>query len=223
MDFTFRFAYVKLFKLPFGCHHRWERFFSHPCAQLDDLYAVFCFLGLGKRNEEQSEMKKRFFAGLLSFLILSGFITTNSYAAVDYSSWDRVLKTYVNAKGLVNYEALKENPEDLDGFIRIIKETDVAVFSPQEKKAFWINAYNALTLWVVRDKYPVSSIRRISFGLVWERKRLVARGKYSLGHIEHKILRPLGDPRIHFSLNCASIGCPKLRREHFSSNRLDAQ
>ena len=92
-----------------------------------------------------------------------------------------------------------------------------------EQKAFWINAYNALTLQTIIDHYPVKSIRFINFGLVWKMSKHVAQEKHSLGDIEHKILRPKGDPRVHFVLNCASIGCPKLPTKPFDPQQLDQQ
>jgi hypothetical protein len=73
----------------------------------------------------------------------------------------------------------------------------------------------------VTDNYPIKSIRRI--WQVWDKPHAVAQGEYSLNQIEHEILRPLGDPRVHFALNCASIGCPQLSREPFDPGQLDAQ
>lgn len=144
-------------------------------------------------------------------------------AALDYSLWAQVLNRYVNAEGLVNYEDLKNNRREFDQFIDQVQNVDVNQLSPTEQKAFWINAYNALTVKVILDRYPVKSIRHINFGLVWEVGRKVAGGKKSLGNIEHKILRPLGDPRIHFAINCASIGCPKLPNKPFYPEKLDEQ
>jgi len=165
------------------------------------------------------------FIGILSILSCeySHPVKSEEGSLIDYTIWANVLKNYVNDDGGVDYEGLKANRVELDRFIAIIEETDVASLTPAEEKAFWINAYNAVTLKVVLDKYPVKSIRKINFGLVWEVGRKVAQGKYSLGHIEHKILRPMGDPRIHFAINCASIGCPKLPNKPFYPQTLDKQ
>lgn len=149
--------------------------------------------------------------------------TENISAQVDYSLWANVLKKYVDDQGRVNYEGLKEDRAELDQFISQIENIDVNTLSPVEAKTFWINAYNAITMKVIIDKYPVKGIRTINFGLVWEIGRKVAQGKKSLGDIEHKIVRPMGDPRIHFALNCASISCPKLPNEPFYPDRLDEQ
>lgn len=142
---------------------------------------------------------------------------------IDYDQWADVLKAYVDRDGRVDYHALKRNSAALKSFIHQIENADISLMPPQEEKAFWINAYNAITLNVVVDKYPVKSIRHINFALVWEIGRKVAQGKKSLGDIEHKILRPLGDPRIHFAINCASISCPKLPDKPFYPSTLDEQ
>jgi hypothetical protein len=159
-----------------------------------------------------------------SFLGMTALIMGRAQEGiVDYSAYARVLNTFVNDQGQVNYQALKNNPQDLDRFIGIIEQVDTSPLTPEQQKAFWINAYNALTLFVVKNHYPVNNIRLIDFGLVWQVRRKAARGKYSLGDIEHHILRPLKDPRIHFALNCASKGCPSLSQEPFDPQRLDEQ
>jgi len=164
---------------------------------------------------------------ITSVIFLLGMGTTvyaqNQNPAMDHQLYKKVLNTYVNEQGKVNYEGLKKERSDLDALVKQIEKADISSFSAIEQKAFWINAYNAITLRTVVNKYPVRSIRLIDFGLVWEIPKNVAQRKFSLGHIEHKIVRPLGDPRIHFALNCASIGCPKLPREPFDPNRLDEQ
>ncbi len=168
-------------------------------------------------------MRQIVFAGLLSFLILFGFVNNSQAEMMDDFLWGSVLETYVDDNGRVNYAALKKNRKDLDMFIRHIQDINVESLSLEERKAFWINAYNALTLQIVAKKYPVSSIRHIDFGMVWKIKRRVARGKYSLEYIEHEILRPMGDPRIHFAINCASISCPNLPREPFYPDQIEEQ
>lgn len=168
-------------------------------------------------------IKKFLLTGVFIFS-LSGILFADS-GAVDYSLYTDVLQKYVDAQGRVNYKALKNGRETFDRFVGQIEVADVGVMTDAEQKAFWINAYNAITLKVVLDAYPVSSIRSFKLGsvLVWEFERNVARGRYSLGDIEHKILRPLGDPRIHFAINCASIGCPLLPQKPFYPKTLDEQ
>jgi len=141
----------------------------------------------------------------------------------EYQLWAKVLKEYVDDQGRVDYGKLKSNRADLDAFIEKVGDANISGMSENEKRAFWINAYNALTLRTIIDHYPVKSIRFINFGLVWKMSKHVAREKHSLGNIEHKILRPLGDPRFHFALNCASIGCPKLPNKPFDPQQLEQQ
>lgn len=142
---------------------------------------------------------------------------------IHYRLWANTLKNYVNDKGRVDYEGLLKNREEFDQFITYIENVNIETMTPVEAKAFWINVYNALTVKVILDKYPVNSIRHINFGLVWEIGRKAAGSEYSLSYIEHKILRPLGDPRIHFAINCASIGCPVLLNTPFYPDQLDGQ
>jgi hypothetical protein len=92
--------------------------------------------------------------------------------------------------------------------------------------AYWINVYNILTIDLVLQHYPVDGIREIGNLLrpVWKRPAgRIAERPYSLDEIEHRILRPLGEPRIHAAIVCASVSCPALRREPFAASRLDAQ
>ena len=176
-------------------------------------------------------MKNSFFRGrvtrslLLAFAV--GIFTFLSPAEageqIDYTLWNQVLQNYVNDQGLVDYEGLKGHPQALNAFVQQVQNADLDSLTDSEEKAFWINAYNAITLSVVVDKYPVKGIRWINFGLVWEIGRPVAGTKKSLGEIEHDILRPLGDPRIHFAINCASIGCPLLSDMPFYPETLDEQ
>jgi hypothetical protein len=95
-----------------------------------------------------------------------------------------------------------------------------------EKRAFWINAYNILAIDLVTDHYPLESIRDIGsfFSPVWKKPAGLIDGKrYSLDEIEHGIVRPMGDPRAHAAVICASTSCPALRREAFRAKTLDTQ
>ena len=166
---------------------------------------------------------------LLSITILASFISTAVYAqntwnsAQSYELFNNALQKYVNDQGLVNYQGVKSDSKDFVRFIYDLEDADISKLEGDDLKTFWINAYNAITLKVVSGAYPVKGIRRINFGFVWEKSRKVAKIKKSLGDIEHKILRPLGDPRIHFAINCASIGCPKLPNEVFVAEKLEEQ
>ena len=92
----------------------------------------------------------------------------------------------------------------------------------EDKLAYWINVYNAFTVKLIIDNYPVKSIR--SIGAPWGKRFFSLGGeKYNLNEVEHKILRKMGEPRIHFAIVCASISCPKLKNKAYTANDLEAQ
>jgi hypothetical protein len=151
---------------------------------------------------------------------------------VDHSVWDRLLKKYVNEDGMVNYAAWKASADDtkeLKQYLATLGHGDIDAPTTKEGKlAFWINAYNALTVHGILRVYPTSSIRNHTAKLVgyniWRDLLLpVADKKYSLEDMEHKILRKSNEPRIHFAIVCASIGCPRLLSEAYTPARLKGQ
>lgn len=172
-------------------------------------------------------MKKFLFFSVTMFFLLS--LLAVSYAqSVNYEQWKELLHTYVNEEGFVDYDALNNNREHLDQFItEQIQNADVTTMTEAQQKAFWINSYNALTIQLILDHYPpvLNTIRTINWGRPWSKNFTVAGRELSLGGIEHEILRKWDPPdaRIHFAINCASIGCPALNREPFYSETLDAQ
>lgn len=124
----------------------------------------------------------------------------------------------------VDYAALKADPRALDAYLAELAAADLARMTPDEKKAFLINAYNALTLDVVADAWPIRSIRALDGGKVWSTRRFRVAGRdLTLDQIEHELLRPMGDPRIHAAVNCASLGCPPLSPKVYAVATLDAQ
>ena len=122
----------------------------------------------------------------------------------------------------VNYEKIKNDPE-LQEKIRHQLEELETVKAPEGEKhklAFWINAYNFFTIVDVVNNYPITSMKEIG----WKDKHHeVEDTLYSLDNIEHNVIRPLADPRIHFAINCASVGCPSLKAEIFDGNQIDMQ
>jgi hypothetical protein len=158
---------------------------------------------------------------------------------VDHSAWERLLKAYVKpgADGLnrVDYAALKaEGLPALRDYIGALEQTDPNKLDRNEQFALLANLYNAKTLEIVASRYPVKSIKDISLGggLVatvtggpWKAKVVKLQGvELSLDDIEHGILRPIfKDPRVHYAVNCASVGCPNLRDEAFTGARLNQQ
>ncbi len=155
-----------------------------------------------------------------------------------YDQYDTVLANYADEDGMVNYAELKMNRGDLDAFARALGRLDAATYeswSDDAKVAFWINAYNALTLKIIIDHYPIqpgsissyvypdSSIQQIPG--VWEKFQFLLVGeRLTLNQIEHEILRQeFDEPRIHVALVCAAMGCPRLRNEPYVEERLHRQ
>lgn len=155
-----------------------------------------------------------------------------SMAQIDHSSFDRLLKKYVDSEGFVNYRDWKTSQTDrlaLQNYLKLLSRANPGMPTPKQAQlAFWINAYNALTLEGIMQVYPTSSIRNHTakvFGYnIWnDLPLIVGEKKYSLTQIEHEILRKMNEPRIHFAIVCASIGCPKLRNEAYVAEKVDAQ
>ncbi|MGJ8644255.1 MAG: DUF547 domain-containing protein [Luteolibacter sp.] len=149
------------------------------------------------------------------------------FAAFDqsHSKFTQVLKENMKGEN-VNYAALKKAPNKLGSYIEdlaAVGKSEFSKWSDDQKMAYLINLYNAGTLKLIIDNYPTKSIRDLDSP--WKQNRVMLFGKYvSLDHIEHEILRKdFSDPRIHFGVNCASIGCPALRNEAFRADKLDAQ
>ncbi len=167
-----------------------------------------------------------------------------STETVDHSVWTRMLGQYVSpgAHGLnlVDYAAWKAaDHKNLKAYLTQLQGIEPRKLARNEQFAYWANLYNAKTIDVVLDHYPVQSIRDISIGEgllgflkksvgaggPWKAQILEVAGKrLSLDDIEHKILRPVfKDPRVHYAVNCASIGCSNLQTEAFSGAKLDSQ
>ena len=135
-----------------------------------------------------------------------------------------LLTKYVQ-NGKVNYNELR-NDERLDKYLSQLSQTNpAAIENERDRLAFWINAYNAFTIKVICDNYPVKSIMDLKSGKVWDEDLVEINGTaMSLNHIEHGIIRKqFNDPRIHFALVCAAVSCPPLRSEAFEGYKLDAQ
>lgn len=145
-------------------------------------------------------------------------------ATVDHALLDRVLKAHVQ-DGRVDYGALKAAPGDLDAYLAVLADAPFGDLDRDGKLALLINAYNAFTLKLMIDHGPVASIQDIPAGERWDAERWTLGGRtVSLTAIEHEELRTkFVEPRVHFAINCASVGCPPLRGEAYVPERLDAQ
>lgn len=173
------------------------------------------------------------------FLLLTFIIFCSSASAFDheYRDYGEVLKANVK-DGLVDYAALQNDRKGIDQFVRqlgAVTTNEYEDWSRDQQLAFWINAYNGWFLQIVIDRYPIrggrllgvlypdNSVQRISG--IWDNIKTRSAGReVSLNDIEHKILRPIfKEPRIHFAIVCASIGCPALRSEPFRASALQEQ
>lgn len=149
--------------------------------------------------------------------------TANSTVNLDHSQWDMLLKKHVDEDGLVNYVGFKNNRETLNGYLKMLSsEQPDSNWSVQELLAYYINVYNAYTVDLILENYPVNSIKDIRGP--WT-KGIVPIGKnnLSLGGIENGVLRKMNEPRIHFAINCASISCPNLLNEAYTAAKINEQ
>jgi uncharacterized membrane protein YdjX (TVP38/TMEM64 family) len=146
-------------------------------------------------------------------------------ARFDHSTFDSLLRRHVDADGLVDYDALHRDPVALDRYLAQLADAPFADLGRDDKLALLMNAYNAFTLRLILDFYPVESIRDIPDAKRWKHERWTLGGStFSLDQIEHEQIRPhFAEPRIHFAVVCAAIGCPPLRSEAYVGERLDAQ
>ncbi|GAB3196424.1 DUF547 domain-containing protein [Pontibacter aydingkolensis] len=148
--------------------------------------------------------------------------------------WTSLLQKHVNETGFVNYKGFVQDSVLLNQYLKTLQTgvPDPKTWTQEEQLAYWINAYNAFTVKLIIDEYPLKSIKDLNsiFSIpfvnsIWDKKFFRLGGeKYSLNIIEHQILRKeFEEPRIHFAINCASVSCPKLRREAYTSEQLEAQ
>lgn len=163
------------------------------------------------------------------FLIVA--TSLSGVSQINHVTWEAVLKKHVNKNGDVNYMALKKDRRQFDVYIDFLSNNGPkASWTDNEIKAYWMNAYNAFTLKIILDNYPVKSIKDIG-GIIykvnttWDVEFIeIGEEKLTLNDIEHKKLRgQYNDPRIHMAVNCASFSCPRLRNEAFVANKLEEQ
>ncbi len=152
---------------------------------------------------------------------------------MDFAVWDGLLHQYVDAQGQVDYRAWKQQqPQTLANWLAQLPAPDLNPTRNQQL-ALWINLYNAFTVSAILERYPIASIRPVVLGIPnWiaflrffqRRAYRFANQTYSLAQIENEILRDrLQEPRIHFAIVCASIGCPLLRPEAYTPEQVEQQ
>ena len=150
-------------------------------------------------------------------------VVPNGTIELDHSVWQTLLEKYVNDVGDVNYKGFLAGLPALDDYINYLAENSPERDWPKnEKLAYYINLYNAATVKLILNNYPTKSIKDLKnpWGKSWIR---TGDGLLSLGDIEHKILRKMNEPRIHFAINCASFSCPKLSNKAFTASQMEKQ
>jgi hypothetical protein len=177
---------------------------------------------------------RRAILGVTPLMIATALMPQQLLAADPLAIWDGLLSRYVRAgsDGLnrVDYAGWKRNAADLKALADVVialAAIPVSTLPRNEQFCLWANLYNAITIQIVLERYPVRSIRDIKSNPLalgpWKDKRVTVQNvRLSLDDIEHGILRKQWrDPRVHYAVNCASIGCPNLLRRGWRAQRLD--
>jgi hypothetical protein len=163
------------------------------------------------------------------FLILCIVLVYQSFhyiyptQVIDHGLFNELLQKHVSAQGNVDYKGFELDKAILKSYIKSLGEdTPADSWTKEDKLAYWINAYNALTIDLILRNPKVNSVKDIKNP--WN-QRLWKLGDdlYDLNQIEHKILRKMQEPRIHFAIVCASVSCPKLQNQAFVGSNIDSQ
>lgn len=171
-------------------------------------------------------------------ILATGCSTMNPQAAgtrpVKHDVFTALLQKYVDDNGLVDYDGFLEARKELSNYLVVLSDNppNDQYWSREEKLAYWINVYNAFTIDIILDHHPLESIKDIGSSVQvpflntpWDIEFVRIGDKvYTLNNVEHNILRKVFDePRIHFAINCASMSCPKLRKEAYQGQKLEQQ
>ncbi|GAA4649197.1 DUF547 domain-containing protein [Kistimonas scapharcae] len=156
-----------------------------------------------------------------------------STEAISHVEWQRLLDAYLIERPdvrLFDYGRVSaEDRVSLDHYLAYLAGLDPRAYNRREQMAYWINLYNALTVRLILDHYPVKSIRKLGEGFFsfdpWDDDLITVAGqRLTLNDIEHRILRPIWkDKRIHYAVNCASMGCPDLAASAYTGKNVDIQ
>ena len=144
-------------------------------------------------------------------------------AKVDHSQWNALLQKHVDKAGMVDYSGFKKDREKLDQYLKLLSDQKPdKSWGKNELLAYYINLYNAYTVDLILRNYPLESIKDINGA--WTNEFVsIGNKEISLGGIENSLLRKMNEPRIHFAINCASISCPKLMNEAYTSKNMEKQ
>ena len=189
---------------------------------------------MNMRGKMQSVRMVAMQRGWSLLLLLVGFAHVLRAQVPDHAGWDALLRLHVSAAGAVDYAGFIADSTQLDAYLDQLSLSNPAAvgWTADERKAFWINAYNAFTVRLITRHYPLASIRDIGarhkipfVNTPWDLKFITIAGeRLDLNNIEHGKLRAgFGDPRIHFAIVCALVSCPRLRDRAYLAADLDAQ
>ncbi len=168
-------------------------------------------------------LSRRFLASLSAVLFLLLALPSAAAPPTLPAATSAFLAKFVNSDGNVNYAAIKRNPLELQGLLKRVAAFDAAAASDDERKAFYLNAYNLLVIGEVVARYPLESVEKVP-GFFDKNLVSVAGEKMTINDLENKKLRePFKDARVHFALVCAAKGCPRLSRAAYTANSLETQ
>ncbi len=176
-------------------------------------------------------MVKTFLVILSMMLVgLSMVMAQDAEPGLDHSIWDQLLQNHVSHEGWVDYAGFLDDRERLQQYLDLLSANRPILNQGNDAQAYWINAYNAFTIELILQYYPLESILDIGVKPIipkisspWDIRFItIGDQKYDLNNIEHSILRKkFGDPRIHFSIVCASRSCPRLRNEAYTEQNME--
>lgn len=185
------------------------------------LFSIICIIGLATVS-----------CGTLLNIMTEGVdLKLSKSFPVSHQKWTKLLQKHVRS-GKLDYQGIIQDSIIFNSYLTELSDAlpNDTNWSRNEQFAYWINAYNAFTVKLIIDHYPVKSIKDIKGGLafvnsVWDIKFINIQGQeFDLNNIEHGILRDkFKDPRIHFAINCASISCPALHHEAYTAENIDKQ
>ena len=141
---------------------------------------------------------------------------------IDHSQWNELLQKHVSDQGNVNYKGFKADQVKFDAYLKMLSNNPPKdSWGKNETLAYWMNVYNAYTVKLILNNYPTQSIKDIS--RPWN-ERFIKIGEkwYTLNDVEHRIIRKMDEPRIHFALVCAAVSCPRLYNRAFTAEDLEA-
>jgi hypothetical protein len=165
------------------------------------------------------------FAFALAALTALGAVSlAEDVKPADHKAFDALLVKYVDDKGLVDYKTWKaKDAGALDAYLKTLAAVKDEGLSADERLALWINAYNAITIKTVLDHYPIKSLKDVSDAWTADTWSVGGRSKLSLDDVKNKILRKMGEPRIHFAIVAAAKGGPFLRKHAFTADKIATQ